>query len=149
MKKAIITSLISLIIVVVGPDLYADGTKGKKDKATAREKSEMVIKKISTAIDNELSLEQWMTEFTSFSAKKEMIDDNLVLETWMTNVEYFEIESSWIEQEMMLENWMTEVFELSFNDSDLEMESWMLQPFVNEENFQDKELVLESWMCRF
>lgn len=139
MKKNILNIIFALIIVVVGPNAYADGTKGKKDSETRKEKAERVTKRISNVLDSEMNLENWMTEVKEFNSSDNFYEEELVLENWMT--ETFETEN-----ELVLEDWMTEVFEINEIEADLELEQWMLSPFVEVESFQDEELVLEDWM---
>lgn len=149
MKKVIVTSLISLIIVVVGPDLYADGNTRKKEKSAVKATSEKLMEKVAIAMDTELSFESWMKEISSFEAEESILEETLSIENWMTNIEAFEIEAAFVEADLAMENWMMEVFDIEFSESALELESWMLHPFETKENFQEDELQLESWMYRF
>jgi hypothetical protein len=139
MKKNILNIIFALIIVVVGPNVYADGTKGKKDKETRKQKAEKVVERISNKLDTELNLENWMSEITAFTTNESFVEEELYLENWMT-------ESFVIENELVLEGWMTEVFEIEETEAELELEEWMLEPFTETETFQEEELLLENWM---
>lgn len=146
MKKNILNIIFSLIIVVVGPNVYADGTEGKKVKENQKQKAVKVVDRITDKIDNELNLENWMTEVTEFNNEDKIIEGNLHLEDWM--MEVFTVDYS-----MALEDWMMEVFKIEKTEEALELENWMLEPFdisnIENKEFQENELVLENWMLKF
>lgn len=149
MKKRTLNIIFALIIVVVGPNVYADGTKRKKDKESGKEAAEKVIYRVSESFDTDLRLENWMTEFRGFNSNESFYEENLEMENWMT--EAFEVETELaMDTELVLEEWMTETFEIEEMEKDMQLENWMLQPFsVSLENFQENELVLEDWMLKF
>jgi hypothetical protein len=124
MRKNIIHIIITLVILVVGPNVYADGTDGDKDKKSKKEKSEKIVDRISSTFD-------------------------LELENWMISAEEFSSASEYYESELRMESWMTETFEMEALEAELEMEEWMVTPFETKDNFQEEELALEDWMLKF
>jgi len=150
MKRKMLHIIFTLIIVVVGPNVYADGAKGKKDKETRNEKAVKIIDKINSGFDTEINLENWMMDIKEFNNGEYFFEEDLLLENWMTRI--FETESEMdLETEMVLEDWMTEIFEINAIETELEIEDWMLEPFTmnTQENFDEEELVLEDWMLKF
>jgi hypothetical protein len=121
--KRLTNIALTLTILALGMNVYADGDTKKDSKKSSTEK---VITKIENTFDTDLSLENWMTEIKEFS-----------------NTDFF------TEETLELENWMTESFDThspEFVEAELVMEDWMTESFNTEDTFKEDELQLEAWM---
>ena len=149
MKRNILHIILVLAIAIVTPNVYADGTKGDKEKKTTKERSEKVIDRINATFESELELENWMIDSQEFASRELFYEEDLKMESWMVNANAFKAENISLEPEMELENWMTESFEIEEFEMEMELEDWMLKPFASNDDFQEEELELEDWMLKF
>ncbi len=111
--------------------------------------------------DNELKLEEWMTDeanFSTFNFMEAETEEPLELESWMTSDNYFsatELLETETEDALQLEEWMTSesffnksaLFNTIETEEPLKLEGWMLDA----NNFQvtienDEPLTIEKWM---
>lgn len=82
-------------------------------------------------IDQDLGIEEWMTQPFDASVEYEMI-----VESWM--VKPFDSD---FESQLAMEDWMSMPFDSGF-EAELTVESWMLTPFNANEKIE-----LEWWMA--
>ena len=149
MRKNILHIILSLAILVSATNVYADGTKGDKEKKSGKENTEKVVERIKNAFEVELQLENWMISANEFTTQENFYEGELILENWMTEAENFNSEMLPLDPGMELESWMTSTFEIAEMETAMNLEEWMLNPFPFSENFTEKELVLEDWMLKF
>jgi hypothetical protein len=150
MKRNILHILLALSILVLTPNAYADGTRDKKDKKSARTKTEKLANRIHSTMDSKLELENWMVNINEFSSEEMFYEKELALEDWQVHAASFNTEMA-LDKKMELKEWMMEPFEIEELEMELEFEDWMVKPFISkdEDNFQEEELVLEDWMLKF
>ncbi len=149
MKKNILPIILSLAVLSATANVYADGTKNDKEKKPGKENSEKIVDKLKNVLDNELQLENWMTNANGFEMKENFYEEDLTLESWMTEAESFNKEMLPLDPGMELERWMTKTFEFEKMEVAMNLEEWMLKPFPSPEQFTEEELVLEDWMLKF
>jgi len=141
--KRLTNIALTLSILFLGMNVYADGDIKKDSKKSATEKA---ISRIENTFDTELSLENWMTEIKEFTNSDYFSEETMELENWMT--ESFDSNSTeFAEAELVMEDWMTETF--SFVEEELVMEDWMTKSFNTEDTFKEEALQLEDWMISF
>ena len=141
--KRLTNIALTLTILALGMNVYADGDIKKDSKKSSTEK---VISKIENTFDTDLSLENWMTEIKEFTNNDFFTEETMELENWMTKS--FDSSSiEFVEAELELEGWMTENF--SCEEEELVLEEWMTKSFNTEDTFKEEALQLEDWMFSF
>ena len=129
MKTKILYIAITAVISLSTINVFADGTKGKKETA---KKNNTTVTHIATGFKEvEMELENWMTSLSEFNIKSE----------------------TWIEETPQFEDWILKDFNVNnvsekFQDNELILEGWMLESFdaKTQEIFTDEELEFEPWM---
>ncbi|HYW97393.1 MAG TPA: hypothetical protein VE870_17505 [Bacteroidales bacterium] len=129
MKTKIIHIVCAIAIMAIGTNVYADNTKGKKEK---KAKAEKIIHKIENKFDQELHLENWMMELRTFSGKELITEENLQFESWMMSEFTVSDNTTFQEKDIEFEPWMMTTFnsqDKAFQEEALEFEPWMLKKF--------------------
>jgi len=122
--------LFALIIVIVGPNAYADGTGTSSE--TGKEKTK---KAVTERIEASLSLENWMTELSLFNREEMFFEEELSLENWMTKEFEIIVETS-LDEELELEPWMFVIASIADAEQELELENWMLEAAMLKRSFR-------------
>ena len=93
------------------------------------------------------------TIMNSVTVEKTETENQLEMENWMISFNNF---SKTFDTELQFESWMMKDFSVNFQTSvavDQEMcfEAWMMEPFLasTPDSFNEKEMEFESWMLTF
>lgn len=129
MKTKILQITLTLALMLIASNTYADGTKGSNKEKSVKAKTSKIINKLDSAFEQELSLEGWMTEVSAFSTNEVFFEEELTLEAWMMNDFSETSENLNFDKELELEEWMltTSNFNDEFIEEELQFEDWMFQ----------------------